>query len=142
MDTQPIIAEQLLHAPVSKVWKAITDKAEMKKWYFDLIEFKAIPGFIFHFSGGPSPEKQYVHVCVIKEVLPEKKLSYSWRYEGYEGDSVVTFELFPKGNQTLVKLIHTGVETFPKDNPDFAKKNFVEGWNHFINTSLKDYLIS
>ena len=142
MDTRPIITEQLLNAHASKVWKAITDKSQMKEWYFDLTEFKAEPGFTFQFSGGPSPEKQYLHVCKIKEVLPEKKLSYSWRYDGYEGDSLVTFELFPKGNQTLVKLTHAGVETFPKDNPDFAKENFVEGWNHIVHTALKDYLES
>jgi hypothetical protein len=33
-----------------------------------------------------------------------------------------------------------GIETFPKDNPDLAKKNFIAGWDHIINISLKDYL--
>jgi hypothetical protein len=32
------------------------------------------------------------------------------------------------------------LETFPADYPDFAKKNFAEGWNWIIGTSLKDYL--
>ncbi|MCL4540124.1 MAG: hypothetical protein M1378_11115 [Bacteroidetes bacterium] len=31
-------------------------------------------------------------------MVPQKKLAYSWRYEGHEGNSRVTFELFPKGN--------------------------------------------
>jgi uncharacterized protein YndB with AHSA1/START domain len=139
MDTQPIVMESVLNAPVTKVWKAITDKNEMKNWYFDLAEFKPEVGFKFQFLGG-TDEKQYLHLCEITEVVHEKKLTYSWRYDGYAGNSFVTFELFEQGKNTLLKLTHTGLETFPADNNDFAKKNFVEGWTHIIHTGLKDYL--
>jgi hypothetical protein len=44
------------------------------------------------------------------------------------------------GPQTHLKLTHEGLETFPADNPDFAKGNFVEGWNWIIGTSLKEFL--
>ncbi len=140
MDNQPILLERMLNAPIAIVWKALTDKEEMKNWYFNLTEFKAEPGFEFRFEGGPSPDKQYLHVCEVTEVTPAKKLTYSWRYEGYAGISFVSFEMKEHGAQTLLKLTHTGIETFPADEPDFAKKNFAEGWNHIINTSLKDYL--
>jgi uncharacterized protein YndB with AHSA1/START domain len=140
MNDHPIFLEQIFDVPVSKVWKAITDKNEMKKWYFDLAEFKAEPGFKFQFSGGPSPEKQYLHLCEITEVIPEKKLTYSWRYEGYTGISYVTFELIKQENKTLLKFTHRGIETFPKENPDLAVGNFVEGWKQIVNISLKKYL--
>ncbi len=91
MDNQALVFERLFDAPASKVWKAITDKEEMKKWYFDLPAFKAEVGCNFQFSGGPSPEKQYLHLCEVTEVIPEKKLTYSWRYDGYAGNSFVTF---------------------------------------------------
>jgi hypothetical protein len=52
----------------------------------------------------------------------------------------VTFELFPEGNQTRVKLTHTGLDTFPGDIPDFAKKNFATGWTDILGESLKSYL--
>src|SRR5690606_14020447 len=109
-------------------------------WYFDLAEFKAEIGFKFQFTGGPSPDKQYVHLCEITEVIPEKKLTYNWRYKGFSGCSFVTFELFEQGDKTLLKLTHTGIDTFPKENMDFAIHNFEEGWNHFIHTGLKEYL--
>ncbi len=67
-------------------------------------------------------------------------MTYSWRYEGYAGNSFVTFELFPEENGTLLKLTHTGLETFPKENPDLAAHNFVEGWNSIMHTSLRKYL--
>jgi len=137
---KPIVLERMFNAPSLKVWKAITDKDEMKKWYFDLPEFKAQEGCKFQFSGGPDPETQYLHLCEVTEVIPEKKLTYSWCYDGYEGNSFVTFELFGRENKTCLKLTHNGFETFPKVNKDFARGNFVEGWNHIINTSLNEYL--
>ncbi len=140
MDNQPIVLERVFNTPAAKVWKALTNKDEMKKWYFDLPEFKAQEGCKFQFSGGPDPETQYLHLCEVTEVIPEKKLTYSWRYDGYEGNSFVTFELFGQENKTCLKLTHNGLETFPKENKDFARGNFVEGWNHIINTSLNEYL--
>lgn len=139
MEHPVITVERTFKAPVSVVWKALTDKNEMKKWYFDLKEFKAEKGFVFQFVGGPPDGIQYTHVCEVTEVIPEKKLTYSWRYEGYEGISYVTFELRAVGNETIVTLTHTGIESFPK-HPDFALGNFKEGWNQIINASLKEYV--
>jgi uncharacterized protein YndB with AHSA1/START domain len=137
---QPIIIEQVMPASVKEVWHAITDQAAMKKWYFDFQEFKTEPGFEFRFWGGPAEDRQYLHICRITEVSPEKKLAYSWQYEGFPGDTLVSFELFEEGDQTKLKLTHKGIETFPASEPDFARANFVEGWTWLICTSLKEYL--
>jgi uncharacterized protein YndB with AHSA1/START domain len=139
MNDEPIIVEQTLNATPEKVWKAITEKDEMKKWYFALAEFKPEVGFEFQFTGG-TEERTYLHLCRITEVIPQKKLTHSWRYDGYEGTSFVTFELFAEGANTKVRLTHEGVETFPASNPDFARKNFVEGWTAIIGTSLVNYI--
>jgi len=111
----------------------------MKKWDFDLKEFKAEPGFEFQFERG-TKEKSYLHLCKITEVIAEKKLRYSWRYDGYEGISFVTFELFPEGDKTILKLTHEGLESFPASNKDFAKENFVAGWTDIIGKNLPEYL--
>jgi uncharacterized protein YndB with AHSA1/START domain len=110
----------------------------MKHWYFDLKEFKAEVGFEFKFTV-EHEGFTYHHHCKISEVIPGKKLVHSWRYEGYEGDSQVTFELFEAGKQTLLKLTHEGLESFPKA-PAFAKTNFVGGWTQLIGSSLKDFV--
>jgi len=140
MENKPLVFERTFDAPVSNVWKAITDKDEMKKWYFDLKAFRPEVGFEFQFEGGKDPENPYTHLCKIIEVIPFKKLKHTWTYKGYEGVSFVTFELFEEGNKTKLRLTHEGLETFPKSNPDFAKENFKEGWTHIIHTSLKGYL--
>jgi len=135
----PVIKEVLLSAPASKIWEAITSREQMKAWYFDLAEFKPEVGFEFQFEGGKDG-KSYLHLCKITEVIPLKKLSYSWRYDGYPGTSLVTFEIFAEGNKTRLKLTHEGLESFGTDNPDFAKENFVEGWNQIVGESLKKYV--
>ena len=139
MKSEPVVIERTFHAPVATVWKAITDKDQMKQWYFDLPEFKPEVGFEFQFIGGKD-EKKYLHLCKITEVIPGKKLTYSWRYDGYEGNSFATFELFTEGNKTRLKLTHADLETFPKSNPDLAKENFAEGWTSIIGTSLKNFV--
>ena len=73
-------------------------------------------------------------------MVPEKKLAYSWRYENYPGNSVVTFYLSPEGDKTRLKLTHEGLETFPQDKPDFAKESFAGGWTEIIGKSLPEYL--
>lgn len=138
MAHQPFIIERTYNAPVSLVWKAITNKEEMKKWYFDFSEFKPEVGFEFQFTGG-TEEKTYLHLCKIMEVIENKKLTYSWRYEGYEGNSFVTFELFEEGKQTRLKLTHAGLETFPAIK-DFAEENFEAGWTEIIGKSLKEFV--
>lgn len=139
MNGEPFVIERNFNAPAEKIWKAITDKNEMKQWYFDLVDFKAEVGFQFQFTGGP-PEKTYVHLCTVTEVVPGRKLTYSWRYDGYAGNSFVTFELFPDGKNTRVKLTHAGLESFPKENPDLAAKNFAAGWTDIIGRSLKEFV--
>jgi uncharacterized protein YndB with AHSA1/START domain len=138
MTTEPIVIERVFNAPINKVWTAISNRDEMKKWYFDLAEFKPEPGFEFSFIGG-TEENKYTHLCKVTEAIPGKKLSYTWRYEGYEGNSEVSFELFPEGEKTKLVLTHRGLNSFPP-NPDFAKENFVAGWTHIVNISLKEFL--
>lgn len=138
-ESEPVVIERLFDAPIQKVWKAITDKDQMKQWYFDLAEFKSEAGFEFQFVAGKD-EKKYLHLCKITKVIPGKKLTYSWRYDGYEGNSFVTFEIFAEGDKTRLKLTHEGLESFPKSNPDLAKENFAEGWTSIIGTSLKNFL--
>lgn len=139
MKNTPFVIERTFNAPVQKVWKAITDKEQMKEWYFDLEEFKPEPGFEFQFVGGKE-DKPYLHLCKITEVVVGKKLTYSWRYDGYEGNSFVSFELFAEGDKTRLKLTHTGLETFPANNPDLAAENFATGWTQIIGSSLKDFV--
>jgi uncharacterized protein YndB with AHSA1/START domain len=140
---EPIIIERTFKAPIATVWKAISDHETMRKWYFDLAEFKPVVGFKFQFTAvGEDGMKTFVHQCEVKEVIEEKKLSYSWRYEGYPGDTLVTWELFGEGDKTRLKLTHTGLGTFPAESQDLKRENFVAGWTDIVGRNLKEFLES
>jgi uncharacterized protein YndB with AHSA1/START domain len=139
MSAQPFTIERTFHAPVEKVWKAITDKDQMKEWYFSLEDFKPEVGFEFRFEGGDECNK-YIHICRILEVIPNKKLSHTWQYEGQEEQTIVTWELSGEGDNTKVKLTHEGLEKIAHHGPAFAPNNFAEGWTAIIGTSLEKYL--
>jgi len=139
MKTPAFVIERTFDAPVERVWKAITDKNDMRQWYFDLNAFRPEVGFEFQFDGVGNDGKEFRHRCTITEVIPNRKLAYTWRYDGYPGNSIVTFELFEEGKRTRVRLSHEGLETFPPTS-DFAKENFVKGWTSLIGTMLKDFV--
>lgn len=140
MSNQNVIVERVFDADIKLVWKALTEKELMKEWYIEVEEFKTEVGFKFEFWGGEKGDKQWRHLCEITEVIPEKKLTYSWKYKGYSGMSYVTFELFKETNGTKLKLTHSGIDSFPSNIPELAIHNFENGWNLAINASLKEFL--
>jgi len=139
MSATPFVIERTYDVPVEKVWKAITDSNQLKKWYFEDIKgFKPEVGTEFTFTG-QMDDIIYYHICKVLEVEPQKKLKHSWRYRDTPGNSFVTWELFPAGNKTTVRLTHEGLETFPATEV-FARKNFEGGWTQIVGTMLRDWL--
>jgi uncharacterized protein YndB with AHSA1/START domain len=138
METKPLIVERTYNAPVEKVWDAITDSTKMKSWYFDIDGFKPEVGTKFSFYA-ECDNVQYLHLCEVTEAEPQKKLTYSWKYADYPGESYVIWELFPEDGKTRLVLTHRGLETFP-DHKDFTRNSFTEGWTYFLDTALNDFL--
>jgi uncharacterized protein YndB with AHSA1/START domain len=139
---QEIVISRVFNAPVPRVWQALTELDAMKQWYFEeLSAFKPEVGFQtqfnVHWEG-----TDYMHVWKITEVVPEKRITYSWKYAAIPGESFVTFELAPEGNEkTRLTLTHVGLETFdPDKHPNYARKNFVGGWTHFMDSALPEFL--
>jgi uncharacterized protein YndB with AHSA1/START domain len=139
MNGEPIVIERVYQAPIDRVWKALTDVEQMKKWYFQVSDFKPVVGFEFQFSGGTKTET-YVHLCRVTQVVEGRKIAYTWRYEGYAGNSEVSFELFPEGSdKTRLVLTHEGIDSFPKET-NFARESFMAGWTSITGESLKGFL--
>lgn len=134
-----VIVERTYEAPILRVWEALTNKNQMKQWYFDVSDFKAETGFQFEFTGGDE-NVQYRHLCEVVEVDKPNKLSYTWRYENIEGVSLVTIELFAEDeNRTRVKLTHSGLD-FKTDDKNFQPSSFNAGWNDILETSLRNFV--
>jgi|SRR6185503_1165688 len=141
MKSEPVIVERVYNAPLKTVWDAITDIEKMKQWYFPMLEeFEPEIGFETRFDVSHNG-KVFVHIWKINEVVPFRKISYEWKFGGYPGDSIVSWELFPDGEGTRIVLTHTGIGSFRGDlHPDLTAQNFEAGWTSFIGTALKNFV--
>lgn len=139
MNTGPVIEEITVKAPASKVWKAITDPADMQNWYFPVERFDPEPGFEFKFYG-EKDERKYPISCKIIAAEKDKSLSYTWSYDDFPAETIVTFDLFEEGWQTRIRLTHEGLEHIPEEHKEASRENHVEGWHQIIGSSLKEYV--
>lgn len=121
------------------VWQALTDKNQMKEWYFEIPDFELRVGATFNFFE-PGGEKRFHHRCQIKEIVPNKKLSYSWTHPSHsKGESLVTWDLEEVDGTTEVTLHHEGIENFADAGPEFAPENYQMGWDEILSI-LKNYI--
>jgi uncharacterized protein YndB with AHSA1/START domain len=133
----PFVIEQIYDNPIEQVWRALTNTASMRAWYFpQLQKFTPVVGSDFEFTDDGSA---YQKAWQVTQVCEGRKLAHSWIYKGYPGRSEVVFELFEEGAQTRLKLTHTGLASFP-DDPHFARYRFESGWQNIIGHKLKDFL--
>ena len=138
--SEPIVVEETLNASQDIVWEAITDPETMRQWFFETIkEFKPEVGFETCFNV-ECDGTQYPHRWNVTEVIPGEKLVYRWRYDGYDGDSTVTWELSHESFGTKLKLTHVCHESFPQDNPLFSEDACIDAWGYFITQTLPEYL--
>ncbi len=134
------VIQRTYTAPIEKVWKAITDVKDLRTWSFDMLDdFKPVVGFETRFDVKKG-DNIYPHIWKVVEAVPGRKISFEWRYGGFPGNSVVTFELYPAGEKTRLVLIHRGLKTFlPDRHPELSKGNFAEGWTALIGKNLRDF---
>lgn len=104
-----------INAPVSKVWKALTNPEIMKLWISDseinvLSEWKAGSSIIFR---GDLHGAYFENKGVILKLVPEKIFEYSYLSnisnlpDSPENYSVVRFELAAENDQTILSFTQT-----------------------------------
>ncbi len=136
---EPVIVEQTYHASIDEVWSSITEIGQMRQWYFENIpSFEPEVGFETQFNVH-NQGRDFLHLWKVTEVIPLKKIKYSWRFEGYPGDSFVVFELFEQNNGTKLRLSTEITEDFPDDIPEFTRESCLGGWTFFIKDRLREF---
>ena len=129
-----------VNEPLDKVWNAITNKEQMKNWYFDVPDFEPKIGNNFSFYGGDENE-EYHHFCEIVDLIPNEKLKYSWTYpEISKEKTLVKWELKPENEGTIVTLTHKGLEAFEHLGENFKIHSFRKGWEDIVGKSLKEFV--
>lgn len=135
-----VVIKQRVNAPVEKVWNALTDKAQMKEWYFDIPDFELGLHKEFNFYE-PGEEKRFHHHAEILEVIPNEKFKHTWSYpEISKEKTIVRWELEEENGGTVITLTHKGLENFSHLGKDFQKESFENGWTGIVGQSLKEFI--
>jgi len=114
------------HAP-ERVWRALVDPAELAQWLMPT-DFAPDVGREFVLETG-SEEVGTIHAEVL-ELDEPKRLRCRW--SGAFGDTEVTFELFPEGGGTRLRVRHDGwSEPLPGEHAGFD-----DGWKQKLDQDL------
>ena len=139
-EMNPVVVQQSFHVSVSELWKAISELDQMKLWFFENLDaFSAEVGFETHFNVKYG-EREFRHLWRITEVIPFEKIVYLWKYEGYEGESLVSFETFITEGGSSLRVSHVVTNSFPQSIPEFTRESCQGGWEYFINNQLKNFI--
>lgn len=125
--------------PPETVWEYLTKPELMEQWLMKN-DFQPIVGLDFQFRTNPIPSLDFdgIFYCKVLEIVPFKKLSYSWKSGPGEGkitlDSVVVWKLEASDKGTELFLEHSGFAK--KENLDFYN-GLMHGWVEKLNKIAK-----
>lgn len=125
-----------LKAPVSRVWRALTDYREFGEWFRVKIDGPFVPGKA---STGHITYPGYEHLkweAVVEKMEPEKFFSFTWHPYGVdpkrdyskETPTLVEFRLEKTATGTLLRLSESGFDKVPKDRREEAYRMNEGGW--------------
>lgn len=112
--------------PVERVWRALTDRAELAAWLMPN-DFEPVVGHRYRLDARPAFD---VLDCEVLELEPLRRLQCRWRVGGV--DSLLTILLEregPDGGSTLLRLVH---DLIPPDRID----GFDGGWDSKLHHDL------
>ena len=116
--------------PPEMVWEYLTKSELMELWLMKN-NFQPIVGADFQFRTNPIPSLDFdgIFYCRVLEIVPFKKLSYSWQSGPGNGeislDSVVVWKLEATGKGTELFLEHSG---FAKEENLNFYNGLTNGW--------------
>jgi uncharacterized protein YndB with AHSA1/START domain len=109
--------DRRLRHPVDKVWRAITEPAELGHWFPSKVEVDLVVGGKVRFIE-PSPEHPDLD-GVVTDLDPPHLFAYTWDTDH------LRWELRPDGDGTLLTLTHTFADTY-------GAPSFASGWTGCI----------
>ena len=125
-----------IKAPVSRVWRALTDHREFGTWFRVRLEGPFVPGKA---TGGQITYPGYEHVrmeVVVQKLQPERLFAFTWHPfavdpkidYSHETPTLVEFTLEPSKNGTLLRVVESGFDKIPPHRRDEAFCMNEGGW--------------
>ena len=125
-----------LKAPVSRVWRALTDYQQFGEWFQVKIEAPFAPGETARgkltFPGYEGKAFEFV----VQKIEPESYFSYTWHPYAVdpnvdyskEEPTLVEFRLAPTAGGTLLTVTESGFDKVPAHRRDEAMRMNDGGW--------------
>jgi uncharacterized protein YndB with AHSA1/START domain len=114
--------EIVIDAPVAEVWRHITDPQKLAGWLMPN-DFAPTVGRGFTLDC----ELQGRIACVLLELVPHKKLVYSFHSRETRVETLVTITLAAERGSTRLTLVHSGWDKLPPADQGIAD-GFENGW--------------
>ena len=118
--------EIVIEASAPKVWEHITNPEKIAGWLMPN-DFEAKVGRKFFLECEHSGKQ----LCVVKEIVPNRKLVYTFQTKDPEADTLVTITLAQEGKATRLTLLHTGWDALPPAEQEKAD-NYDKGWGTLL----------
>jgi uncharacterized protein YndB with AHSA1/START domain len=129
-----------LKAPISRVWRALTDHREFSAWFRVRLDGPFVPGQV---SRGLITYPGYEHVrweAVVQEIEPERLFSFTWHpyavdpNQDYsdEPSTLVEFTLQSIPTGTLLRVVESGFDKLPSRRRLEAFRMNDSGWSQQV----------
>lgn len=129
-----------LKAPVSRVWRALTDHREFGAWFRVKIDEPFAPG---QTSRGHITYPGYEHIrweATVQAMEPERLFSFTWHPYAIDPDvdysteptTLVEFRLEPIAGGTLLVVTESGFDAIPKHRRFEAFRMNERGWTEQV----------
>jgi uncharacterized protein YndB with AHSA1/START domain len=129
-----------LMAPISRVWRALTDYREFGEWFRVKLEGPFVAG---EAAGGFITWPGYEHLrmeVVVQKIEPERFFSYTWHpYSidpkvdySQETPTLVEFTLEKSAKGTLLKVTESGFDKIPSGRRAEAFRMNDNGWSQQV----------
>jgi uncharacterized protein YndB with AHSA1/START domain len=125
-----------IKAPVSRVWKALTDHKEFGTWFRVKLQGPLVSG---ETTRGNITHPGYEHVVMevrVKRIEPERYFSFTWHPYAIdpnhdysqETPTLVEFTLSETAAGTHVRVVESGFDKIPAQRRDEAFRMNEGGW--------------
>jgi uncharacterized protein YndB with AHSA1/START domain len=126
-----------LKAPISRVWRALTDHQEFGAWFRVKLDGPFVPGEV---ARGHITYPGYEHLkweVVVQKMEPERLFSFTWHPYAIdpevdyskEPSTLVEFRLEEIADGTLLVLTETGFDRIPAGRRPEAFRRNDGGWS-------------